>query len=686
MIPLRILLVDDYEDDAALLVAELRRGGFEPNFLRVDTPARLNEALESGRWEIILSDYVMPHLGGLEVLQWVKKIRQNAPVIMVSGKIGEEVAVEALLAGAYDYVMKDNLHRLVPAVRRALSEHALKKERAEAVEAVYRRSHQQEAVAELGMRALSGIEVSDLMQEAAVLVAGVLEAQLSEVLEILPDRKGFLLRAGIGWHEGRVGKAVVPGGRHSQAGFTILSNDPVILKDLSQETRFSGHALLLEHGVVSGLSVAIHGKNLPFGILGVYTTHPHDFSETDVHFVQSVANLLGIAIERHLAEEEMMHAQKMESVGRLAGGVAHDFNNILTVITGYSELLLSRFASKDPIYHDLEEIKRSAEQATLLTRKLLVFSRKQVVQPRVLGLNRVIDDMRNMLQRLIGEDIELSATLAPNLGHIKIDPGHIEQILMNLSVNARDAMPRGGRLVLQTSMDVLSAEDIIKHPTVKPGRYTVLSVTDTGCGMNADTQAHLFEPFFTTKEQGKGTGLGLATVYAIVRQGGGYIDVQSSPGQGSLFKIFLPVTDEPVEPIAPAPAVPPSLNGKETVLVVEDEEVIRNLAQRVLSEKGYRVLEARHGVEALDLCEHHTGPIDLVLTDMVMPQMGGRQFVDSFTQKNPGAKILYMSGYTDRMAEERGFLKEGMNFLQKPFTPQDLVIRVRELLNAGDPP
>ena len=285
---------------------------------------------------------------------------------------------------------------------------------------------------------------------------------MCEVLEILPDRSGFVLRAGTGWKKSLLGHTVIATGLETEAGFTVLLNEPVIVKELKQDTRFKGPPILLEMGAVSGICTPIHGKGMPFGVLGVHTRSLRDFDKTHVNFVQSIANLLGIAIERRQTEEELLHAQKMESVGRLAGGVAHDFNNILTIITGYSQLLLDRTPKQDPDYHDLAEIKHSAEQATTLTRQLLVFSHKQVARPRVLEMNAVIEGMKDMLQRLIGEDINLSTELSPEAGLIKIDPGHIEQILMNLAVNARDAMPQGGKLVIQTGK-TRAACDVSDH-------------------------------------------------------------------------------------------------------------------------------------------------------------------------------------------------------------------------------
>jgi len=324
--------------------------------------------------------------------------------------------------------------------------------------------------------------------------------------------------------------------------------------------------------------------------------------------VQTVAQILDIT-ERKRLEEQLLQAQKMEAVGRLAGGVAHDFNNLLTAITGYSELLLMRIHEHDPLRKDLEQIRKAADRAASLTRQLLAFSRRQILQPRVLNLNAVVADMEEMLQRLIGEDIDLVTVLHPELGRVKADPGQIEQVIMNLVVNARDAMPQGGKLTIETANVVLDEDYVRRHVGVEAGSYVMLAVSDTGVGMDEDVQSHLFEPFFTTKETGKGTGLGLATTYGIIKQSNGHIWVYSEPGQGTTFKIYLPRVEESIEPVTPVLALTESLRGTEIILLVEDEDAVREPARRVLVQNGYTVLEARHGEEALRVCEQHEGTI-----------------------------------------------------------------------------
>ncbi len=381
------------------------------------------------------------------------------------------------------------------------------------------------------------------------------------------------------------------------------------------------------------------------------------------------------------SEEQLRSSQKMEAVGRLAGGVAHDFNNLLTVIQGHSELLLARLRSDDPIRKEIEQIRKAGERAAGLTRQLLAFSRRQVLQARVLDLNEVVADMEKMLRRLIGEDIDLITRLGPRIAHVKADPGQLEQVIMNLAVNARDAMPEGGRLIIETADTTLDEKFCRAHPPTHPGPYVMLALTDTGSGMAPETLSYLFEPFFTTKEKGKGTGLGLATVYGIVKQSDGYVWVESEPGKGSSFRIYLPPVEGPAQTVEPKTGGSGVDTGSETILLVEDEPVVRELARRILEMNGYNVLEAGDVGEARRLCGTHPEPIHLLVTDVVMPVMSGRGLADALSSLRPEMRVLYMSGYTDDAIVRHGILLEGVPFLQKPFTPQRLAAKVREVLD-----
>jgi two-component system cell cycle sensor histidine kinase/response regulator CckA len=399
--------------------------------------------------------------------------------------------------------------------------------------------------------------------------------------------------------------------------------------------------------------------------------------------IYGVEALFADLSEHKQLEEQFRRAQKMEAVGRLAGGVAHDFNNLVTIIKGYSQLLLERLDQESSLRGFADEIQKAGDRAASLTRQLLIFSRKQVLTPQVLDLNSVVGNMEKMLRRLIGEDVVLEIGKGTNLECVKADPGQLEQVIMNLAVNARDAMPQGGKLTLATAAVELDAEYAQRHVDITAGRYVMLTVSDTGIGMDAETQARIFEPFFTTKELGRGTGLGLAIVYGIVRQSGGHISVHSQPGKGTAFKVYLPALrsgelrkNESPQERQPLP------RGTETILLVEDEQGVRSLARAVLEAQGYTVLAAEDPEKAIQTSEAHPGPIALLLTDVVMPKMNGRRLAEYLAFLRPEMRILYMSSYPDEALVRQGVTEAGSPFLQKPFAPDSLVMKVREVLDA----
>ncbi|MCF8083795.1 MAG: response regulator [Deltaproteobacteria bacterium] len=385
--------------------------------------------------------------------------------------------------------------------------------------------------------------------------------------------------------------------------------------------------------------------------------------------------------QRKSLEDQLRQSQRLESVGRLAGGVAHDFNNLLTTITGNAQIGLMDLNRDEPLYEILKEIKDAGERAARLTRQLLAFSRKQILQPEILNLNQVVEEMDKMLVRLIGEPVELKTLLAPDLGLVKADPGQLEQVVMNLAVNARDAMPQGGKLTIETANVELDPVYAKKHgDVVTPGSHVMLAVSDTGTGMSPETQAQVFEPFFTTKEMGVGTGLGLSMVYGIVKQSNGYIWVYSEPDKGTTFKIYLPrVETGTVDRQAEKPDFE-DLQGSETILVVEDEASVRNIARKVLSRYGYTVLMAGNAEEALEVFGKHKRAVHLLLTDVVMPGRSGKKLAEKLQKQKPGLRVLFMSGYTDNSVVRNGALEEGIPFIQKPFAPDSLARKVKTLL------
>jgi two-component system, cell cycle sensor histidine kinase and response regulator CckA len=440
---------------------------------------------------------------------------------------------------------------------------------------------------------------------------------------------------------------------------------PALMDDLSRISSPLGDSKAWRHRKKDGSDMDVE-----------ITAHSFDFSGRPARLV-----LATDVTERRTLEAQLRQSQKMEAIGLLAGGVAHDFNNLLTAITGYSELALRRLRSHDPSRHDVEEILKAGERAAALTSQLLAFSRKQVLQPRIIDFNSIVSEMEKMLRRLIGEDVVFRTVLDPELGSTRADPGQLEQVLMNLVINARDAMTRGGKLTIETRNVYLDEDYAKMHIAVVPGPYVMLAVSDTGVGMNEQTSARIFEPFFSTKEPGKGTGLGLSTIYGIVKQSGGNIWVYSEPGKGTTFKIYFPLVGAHTQRIATATEAEEISNGNETILLAEDEEIVRNLARQVLEMYGYRVLEAASGKEALFICEQNTEPIHLLITDVIMPEMGGPELASRVAKLCPETKVLYMSGYTDSAIVHQGELDESAKFIQKPFTAERLARKVREVLD-----
>jgi PAS domain S-box-containing protein len=635
-----VLLVEDSNDDAEMLRLELRRAGYDVIDRQVQTAGAMRDALARESWDIVISDFVMPQFDAEAALSVVQETGVDVPFIIVSGTIGEETAVEAMRRGADDFMTKGKLSRLGPAIERELREAAGRRER-RAVE---------RALSETRDRAQFALEAAGVGTWESDLGTGATRwSATMEQLHGLP----------IGGFSGTF-----------DAFLDIIEPEdrPRVGDEIARANRKGGDAHL-EYRV-----------RWPDGI---------------VHWIAGIGRILrgsngqpekaaGIGLDissRKQLEEQFRQAQKMEAVGRLAGGIAHDFNNLLTAIMGYSELLLERVSDQPDLAADIEEIKKAGERASRLTGQLLAFSRKQTIQPRILDLNQVVADLERMLRRVIGEDIVLDIAPSPSLGRTKADPSQVEQVLMNLVVNARDAMPRGGSLTISTANVVLDTAFARQHVGAVPGRYVSLTVTDSGLGMKPEIVARVFEPFFTTKPVGKGTGLGLSTVYGIVKQNGGYVAVDSTPGAGTTFTIYWPEVDEPVDSSSAARVPVRTLRGTETVLLVEDEAGVRELVRKILERHGYRVLPARDAAEAITMEEGHDGPLQLLVTDIVMPGLNGPDLAQRLVRRRPEMQVVYMSGFSHQVAVGFGSVSGRTSFIQKPFSADAFALAVRECLD-----
>jgi PAS domain S-box-containing protein len=644
---LRILHLEDDANDAELVRAQLEGEGFRCDVVRVDTVDGFAANLDPERVDIVLSDYSMPSFNGVAALTMARERCPEVPFLFVSGTIGEERAIEAMQMGATDYVLKQRLARLGPAVRRALVERAERQARHRAEEAV---RHQQAFLRQVIDISPSFMFAKDRLGRFTLVNQAVAEAYGGTV-------------------EGLLGKTDADFNPNPEE-VEAFRRDDLAVMDTGQEKVVAEEQITDAAGQRRWLYTVKRPLRGPDG---------------------KADQILGVATDitaRKEAEDQLRQAQKMEAIGQLAGGVAHDFNNLLGVIVGYADLLLKDLGRQHPAARRLEQIHKATERATALTRQLLAFSRKQILQPRVLDLNTVIVEVEKMLARLIGEAIQVLTVPAAGLGHVKADPGQLEQVIVNLAVNARDAMPRGGKLIIETANVSLDETFRRLHRGAPVGPHVVLAVSDTGSGIDAQTLPRIFEPFFTTKEKGKGTGLGLSTVYGIVKQSGGYVTVYSEPGRGTTFKVYLPRVDEPLDQAAATPPSPEPPVAWETVLLVEDEGALRSMIQEILQEAGYTVLPAATSDAALDAVRSHPGPVHVMVTDVVLPRMGGRELAEQVAALRPSLRVLYMSGYTDEAIVHHGMLDPGMHFLQKPFTADDFLRRIRELLGApsGAPP
>jgi PAS domain S-box-containing protein len=690
----RILVVEDSRAQAEAL-----RGVLAPAGLDVTLAADGEQALERLRaadYDLVLSDVLLPGLDGFELCRRIKAdpARREVPVLLLTALTGPVDIIRGLECGADGFLTKPGpAEHLLARVRGLLANRALRHQGKLRVGAevlfMGRKvtiSSDKEQILDLLVASFEDLIGTnrELQASRAELLAAKeqmeryaerLEAQVrssqDKYRHLMEQANDAIFVLGL---DGRVAEAnrraaellgrpaaAVVGGRFEEF---VAAGELDHVRIQFQKLLAGGAARFGDVHLVRGdgrpVSVELSAAPVEAGGGRVVLAIGHDLTE------------------RNRLELQVRQAQKMEAVGRLAGGVAHDFNNLLTIISGYSDLLLDRAGPDDAMRELLAEITKASVRAAGLTRQLLAFSRQQVQVPRVLDLNAVVTDITTLMGRLLGPDVRLQTRLRTETGPVRADAGQLEQVLMNLAVNARDAMPHGGTLTVETGNAEMSGEEARAHPGLRPGRYSVLTVSDTGVGMDEATLARVFEPFFTTKGE-KGTGLGLATVYGIITRSGGHIELSSEPGRGTTFRIYLPRAEGRAAGPAPAPAADLP-RGRETVLLVEDEDAVRALARHVLRDLGYTVLEAPDGEEALRVAAAHAGPIDLLATDVMMPRLGGRELAQRLLPQRPGTRLLYMSGYANdpQLPSAAG---RAAGFLQKPFMPRDLAQKVREVLD-----
>ncbi|MBK6880365.1 MAG: response regulator [Elusimicrobia bacterium] len=637
--PTRVLMVEDRPEDRELIEHELKNAKILFESQNVTTREDFLKALRSFKPDIVLSDFSLPEFDALEAIGILRRYESAVPFILVTGAQSEEIAVECMKRGADDYIMKSTLKRLPSAVLNALKNRAAEQQIAQTEGTLREQERQYRTIAE----------------------------HTRDLIYILDAQGQFTY--------------VSPSFRQS------LGYDPAALVGLKAFALIHPDDTVTAREVFRNLPATGNGHAVPFryktqdGRWRQYESVVSWAVDEKGDKIQAVVVARDIEDRRQL-EDQVRQAQKMDAVGRLAGGVAHDFNNLLTAINGYSDLLLRALEEGDPRRADVEEIKDTAARAAALTQQLLAFSRRQITQPTVMDVNTVVGRVEKMLRRLIGEDIALKTVLAPELHRTRADVGQIEQVIMNLSVNAREAMPQGGTLILETANVSLGPE-----AEAPAGDYALLTVTDTGCGMDPAVAEHLFEPFFTTKDKRRGTGLGLSTVYGILQQAGAHIRLTTIPGQGTAFRLYFPRVDD-----APAPAATALqsddafFRGNERVLLAEDDRAVRVMAARVLRQGGYRVTEAANGEEALRLTEDPNFAVDLLITDVVMHGLSGPDLAKILTEKRPGVKVVYISGYMGEDARTSVLKDAGATFLPKPFRPRDLLQKARTILDGGPRP
>ena len=668
------------------------------------------QIFSSGEFDVVVTDVKMPKMDGIEMMKAMKALDPAIEVVVFTGYGTFEMTIEVIRNGGYDFLRKpdDVAQRIRPTVQRAIEKRRLGLKNQELLHALEAANKDlearviektQEARRLAAQHAVTRIiaESSSLAEAAPRVITALLDSMGWDFGAIWNvDRFASVLRCVDVCHTPTAHLGAFASHHRTE---TFIQGDGLPGHVWSErryvlETHSPSHGSLsnadeLSHTELSGIGFPIVLGNEVLGVLEFYNSMILQPDENLLRMMSAIGSQLGLFIEREQLEEQFRQSQKMEAIGRLAGGIAHDFNNLLTSIIGYAHLIEKQLDPSGAMFRNAAQIQKTGHRAAALIQQLLAFSRRQVLKPEILDLNDIISKVDAMLGSLLPDNIVAKIDLEPSLEPVFADQTQIEQVILNLAVNARDAMPSGGTLTMDTA-NVILDEHEARLNGVKTGAYTRLVVSDTGHGMDESVQVHLFEPFFTTKEKGKGTGLGLATVYGITTQSGGYIHVKSAPGEGATFSIYLPVaTDETEEGESEAHSAglhgEPAQKGTETILLVEDEEDVRDMARQIIQEAGYTVLEAENGIDALSMCEQYSESIHLVLTDVVMPMMNGDELAERLIRTRPEIKIIFMSGYADEALTQHNVFGTGIPLMQKPFTPDALMLKIREELDTPQP-
>jgi two-component system cell cycle sensor histidine kinase/response regulator CckA len=635
--PLRLLYLEDEPGDVEIALRELQKSHIDFEVERVATREQFAGKLREKAFDIILSDYRLPGWTGLDAFSLIKEYGLDIPFVLVTGTLGEQLAVECIKHGVTDYVLKDQLARLPVAIRQAQDAKLMREAESRAVQALRESEARYRGLVNNATYGMYWVTIDGALLSVNPALARMLGFDSTEELLALGSSDA-------------------------------LFRDPALRDRLLLEYMNSGRVeSMAEWKCKDGKIIHVH-------LNGRRTTNPK-------HLIECIEVIVEDFTEKIALEKQLVQAQKFEAIGQLAGGIAHDFNNMIGAIIGWADLGMEETDPASRPHRHFEKMRQQADRAAALTRQLLAFARRQILEPRNIDLNHTVTETLSLLEKVIGSNVEIKSTLAPDLALVSADPSQVEQILMNLCFNARDAMPQGGLLSIETGNTLFDDEYCAIQPLARPGRYSMLSVSDTGTGMDAATLDRIFEPFFTTKELGKGTGLGLAMVYGIVGQHGGFVHVYSEPGVGSAFRVYFPISSETVKTPERAPDTRPVRGGTETILIAEDHEGLREIARETLANLGYHVIVASDGEEALREFQDPRNHVDLLLMDVVLPKLGGPQAYARMCETRPDIPAIFATGYGADIKLLRQARQRGLPILQKPYAPRDLARKVRETLD-----